>query len=87
MEEKSQHPQPDTGKPENHDEPVISNRPKDPNWLGVGSESDAPRTLGNHPVDPNGAGAKANVPPGVSSDAARDPGRQTPDAPKVENRS
>ncbi|GAA4322742.1 hypothetical protein GCM10023144_03000 [Pigmentiphaga soli] len=104
------------------DETVIEQRPRDPNWLGVGAESgegrpagdsrpsesgderpgrtgrdpqsreappsrDAPRTLGNHPGDPNSIGAGVDFPPGVDSRTAADPGNQTPGAPKVTNRS
>jgi hypothetical protein len=31
---------PDSAKQGTHAEPVINKRPNDPNWLGVGSESD-----------------------------------------------
>ncbi len=46
-----------------------------------------PRTLNNRPDDPNRAGADTQFPPGVDPESARDPGRMTPDAPKVDNRS
>ena len=32
---------PDSAKQGTHAEPVINKRPNDPNWLGVGSESDS----------------------------------------------
>jgi hypothetical protein len=45
------------------------------------------RTLTNRPDDANRTGAGTNFPPGVDPETARDPGRMTPDAPKVDNRS
>lgn len=45
------------------------------------------RTLNNRPEDANSAGADTSFPPGVDPEAARDPGRMTPNAPKVDNRS
>lgn len=48
---------------------------------------DTDRTLNDRPADPNRAGAKIRIPPGVDAEDFRDPGRQTPDAPPVENRS
>lgn len=45
------------------------------------------RTLNHRPDDPNRAGADINFPPGVEPEVARDPGAQTPGAPKVDNRS
>lgn len=53
----------------------------------TGPREDPPeRTLGNHPADPNSVNAKT-FPPGVDPKDALDPGRQTPGAPPVENRS
>jgi hypothetical protein len=53
----------------------------------TGPREDPPnRTMGNHPVDPNAGHAKT-FPPGVDAKDARDPGRQTPGAPPVDNRS
>jgi len=48
---------------------------------------DTDRTLNDKPADPNRAGAKVRIPPGVDAEDFRDPGRQTPDAPPVDNRS
>jgi len=48
---------------------------------------DTDRTLDGRPADPNRAGAKIRIPPGVDAEDVRDPGRQTPDAPPVDNRS
>ncbi|OVZ59358.1 hypothetical protein CDO44_12155 [Pigmentiphaga sp. NML080357] len=45
------------------------------------------RTIGNHPVDPNSMPARIGLPVGVDRETAADPGRQTPDAPKTDNRS
>jgi hypothetical protein len=53
----------------------------------TGPREDKPeRTLGNHPADPNSINAKT-FPPGVDPKDAMDPGRQTPGAPPVDNRS
>ncbi|RTZ43291.1 hypothetical protein EKL30_10475 [Candidimonas sp. SYP-B2681] len=56
-----------------------------------GHQPDKPKTqdrsLLNHPVDPNALTEKGNFPPGVSPKAAADPGRATPGAPPVDNRS
>jgi len=45
------------------------------------------RTIGNHPVDPNGLPSRIGLPVGVDRETAADPGRQTPGAPKTDNRS
>lgn len=45
------------------------------------------RTLNDRPVDPNSATEKIELPPGVEPEEVRDPGRQTPKAPPVENRT
>lgn len=45
------------------------------------------RTLNNRPDDANRAGADTTFPPGVDPEDARDPGRMTPESPKVDNRS
>ncbi|WP_041862869.1 hypothetical protein [Bordetella petrii] len=50
-------------------------------------ERDTDRTLADRPADPNRAGAGTRIPPGVDAEDVRDPGRQTPDAPPVDNRS
>lgn len=53
----------------------------------TGPREDPPdRTIGNHPVDAN-AGHSKTFPPGIDPKDARDPGRQTPGAPPVDNRS
>jgi len=53
----------------------------------TGPREDPPsRTMNNRPADPNSAAAKT-FPPGVDPRDAMDPGRQTPGAPPVENRS
>ncbi|MBO9353842.1 hypothetical protein GG851_07525 [Bordetella petrii] len=48
---------------------------------------DTDRTLSDRPADPNRMGAKIRIPPGVDAEDVRDPGRQTPGAPPVDNRS
>lgn len=48
---------------------------------------DAERTLNERPADPNRAGAKVRIPPGVEPDDLWDSGSQTPGAPPVDNRS
>ncbi|MCD0505182.1 hypothetical protein [Bordetella petrii] len=48
---------------------------------------DTDRTLNDRPADPNRAGAGVRIPPGVDAEDVRDPGRQTPQAPPVDNRS
>lgn len=50
-------------------------------------QGDTDRTLNNRPADPNRAGAKVRIPPGVDAQDLWDPGNQTPDAPPVDNRS
>ncbi|ANN68449.1 hypothetical protein [Bordetella bronchialis] len=45
-----------------------------------------PRSLQNRPLDPNSA-AEKRFPPGVDAADVFDPGRQTPGAPPVDNRS
>ncbi|VCU69971.1 hypothetical protein PIGHUM_02037 [Pigmentiphaga humi] len=54
---------------------------------GPSSPPKRERTLGNHPVDPNGLPARTGLPPGIDRDTATDPGKQTPGAPEVDNRS
>jgi len=64
------------------------------NAAGAGSEG-APdrrdasreRTLSGRPRDPNKLGADWQFPPGVDPEDAIDPGKQTPGAPPVDNRS
>lgn len=52
------------------------------------SRPDAGRTVGNHPADPNALTTKMSLlPPGIEPDEAIDPGRETPDAPPVDDRS
>lgn len=45
------------------------------------------RSIANRPIDPNSLPSRVNIPPGVKPEDVRDPGRQTPDAPPVDNRS
>jgi len=45
------------------------------------------RTLGNRPHDPNRIDKGKNIPPGVPDEHVWDPGSQTPNAPKTDNRS
>lgn len=45
------------------------------------------RSLNERPEDPNAAPAKIKLPPGVEPEEVRDPGRQTPEAPPVDNRT
>lgn len=53
----------------------------------TGAREDAPaRSLQNRPIDPNSA-AEKTFPPGVDARDVADPGRQTPGAPPVDNRS
>lgn len=49
--------------------------------------NDDRRSLMGAPVDPNSSTTELNVPPGVAPEDAKDPGRSTPDAPPVDNRS
>lgn len=52
------------------------------------TDPDTARTLGNHPVDPNSLPSKiTGLPPGISPEDAVDPGRATPGAPPVDDRS
>ena len=44
-------------------------------------------TLTNVPIDPNSPLSKGSFPPGIKPEDALDPGRQTPGAPPVDNRS
>ncbi|MDX3907868.1 MAG: hypothetical protein QHC78_19455 [Pigmentiphaga sp.] len=60
-----------------------SARPDDP----AGEQTSQERTIGNHPVDPNSMPSRIGLPVGVDKDTAADPGNQTPDAPKTDNRS
>lgn len=53
----------------------------------TGPHQDAPaRSLQNRPIDPNSSTEKT-FPPGVDARDVADPGRQTPGAPPVDNRS
>lgn len=45
------------------------------------------RSLMGAPTDPNSPTTKGNFPPGLAPEDAADPGRATPDAPPVDNRS
>lgn len=45
------------------------------------------RSLMGIPVDPNSPTTKGNFPPGLPAEDAVDPGRATPDAEPVDNRS
>ncbi|MBB5215961.1 hypothetical protein [Parapusillimonas granuli] len=45
------------------------------------------RSWMNAPVDPNSPTTKVNFPPGIEPEDAADPGRATPGAPPVDNRS
>jgi len=45
------------------------------------------RTLAGRPADPNRAGAGRRFPPGMDPEDVWDPGRSTPDAKPVDNRS
>lgn len=45
------------------------------------------RSVLGAPVDPNSPTTKGNFPPGVSAEDAVDPGRATPGAAPVDNRS
>lgn len=45
------------------------------------------RSMMNAPVDPNSPTTKVNIPPGIDPEDAADPGRATPGAPPVDNRS
>lgn len=45
------------------------------------------RSWMNAPVDPNSPTTNVNIPPGVKPADAADPGRATPGAPPVDNRS
>lgn len=49
--------------------------------------SDDRRSLMGAPVDPNSPTTEFNIPPGVAPEDAKDPGRSTPGAPPVDNRS
>ncbi|HEY9316691.1 MULTISPECIES: hypothetical protein [Achromobacter] len=45
------------------------------------------RTLSDRPADPNRTGAGRQIPPGMDPEDVWDPGRATPGAPPVDNRS
>jgi hypothetical protein len=45
------------------------------------------RSLVNAPVDPNSATTRIDIPPGIQPEDVADPGRATPGAPAVEDRS
>lgn len=51
------------------------------------TDSDDRRSVMGAPVDPNSPTTKGNFPPGVPAQDAIDPGRKTPGAPPVDNRS
>lgn len=48
---------------------------------------DDQRSLMGAPVDPNSPTTNINFPPGLEPEDAKDPGRATPGAPPVDNRS
>lgn len=48
---------------------------------------DDQRSLMGAPVDPNSPTTHINFPPGLEPEDAKDPGRATPGAPPVDNRS
>ena len=45
------------------------------------------RSLMGAPVDPNSPTTDLNFPPGLAPEDAKDPGRATPNAPPVDNRT
>lgn len=49
--------------------------------------SDGRRSVIGKPVDPNSLIEQMQFPPGIESEDAVDPGRSTPGAPPVDNRS
>lgn len=51
------------------------------------SEKEPERSIAGRPLDPNNATSKLKFPPGVEPEEVKDPGRQTPDSPPVDNRS
>ncbi|MEI2415618.1 hypothetical protein V8Z80_05495 [Orrella sp. JC864] len=76
---------------------VQSLSPKDP-WSGQAAEAagrgkdaepakEPDRSLAGRPIDPNSIPGKVKFPPGVEPEDVKDPGRQTPGAPPVDNRS
>lgn len=73
----------DTHRPSSDANPAT---PQSPAQSGDG-EKEADRSLAGRPVDPNNATSKLKFPPGVEPEEAKDPGRQTPKAPPVDNRS
>ena len=60
---------------------------KEKHAKAVKERNEGRRSLMNAPVDPNSPTTKMNIPPGVEPQDAADPGRATPGAPPVENRS
>lgn len=48
---------------------------------------DRRRSLANRPLDPNALTTDLNFPPGIEPEDAADPGRATPGAPPVDNRT
>ncbi|WP_144639491.1 hypothetical protein [Bordetella genomosp. 13] len=54
---------------------------------GRSQEKSSERSLNNRPVDPNSMASKVKIPPGADPEDVADPGRQTPGAPPVDNRS
>jgi hypothetical protein len=53
----------------------------------VKERNEGHRSMMNAPVDPNSPTTKMNIPPGIEPQDAADPGRATPGAPPVDNRS
>jgi len=53
----------------------------------VKERNEGRRSMMNAPVDPNSPTTKVNIPPGIEPQDAADPGRATPGAPPVDNRS
>lgn len=80
------------GQPEQRQDvavPLSERRAVDATGRGADVAAATPRarTLNERPVDPNAASEKIKLPPGVEPEEVRDPGRQTPEAPPVDNRS
>ncbi len=51
------------------------------------NKKDDRRSLMGAPVDPNSPTTNINFPPGIEPEDAADPGRSTPGAPPVDNRT
>jgi len=64
-----------------------SGQPSSNNDKPRGPDKGDDRSIANRPIDPNSLPSRVNIPPGVTPEDVRDPGRQTPDAPPVDNRS